>query len=92
MFYITPDVNNESDIMMTSKDPHWTFYAEILSRALKDLETACTAAPDSSEFEFFRKESPEIVDDARAALSVLEGLLQTYDQDFASPAAPPTHH
>lgn len=77
---------------MTSKDPHWTFYAEILSRALKDLETACTATPDSSEFKFFRQESPEIVEDARAALSELVGLLRTYDQDFVAPTTPPTHH
>lgn len=92
MFSINPDISNRLDIMMKAKDPHWTFYAEILSRSLKDLETACTATPDSSDFEYFRKESPEIVAEARDALTALEGLLRNYDQAMATPASPPTHH
>ena len=78
--------------MMKSKDPHWTFYAETLARALKDLETAFTASPSSSEYEFFRKEVPHIVEEARDALVAIEGVLRTYDHAMATPAAPPTHH
>lgn len=77
---------------MKTKDPHWTFHTAVLLRALKDLETACTAAPDSSEFEFFRGESPDIVEEAREALSALERYLQTYDKVSSANIAPPTQH
>jgi len=79
-------------MMMKSKDPHWTFYAEILSRSLKELETACTATPGSDDDAFYRAESPEIIKEAREALSTLEGFLRSYDQAMAPPSVSATRH
>jgi hypothetical protein len=77
---------------MKLKNPHWSFYAEILSRSLKDLETVCSANPDSSEFQFLREESPEIFVEAREALSALEAYLKAFDIAHSAPELKPTHH
>ena len=77
---------------MKLNNPHWSFYAEILARSLKDLEIVCTASPDSSEFQFLREESTEIVLEAREALSALEAFLKAFDTTHAAPELKPTHH
>lgn len=77
---------------MKLKNPHWSFYAEILTRSLKDLEVVCSASPDSSEFQFLREESPEIFVEAREALSALEAYLKAFDTAHSVPELKPTHH
>ncbi len=77
---------------MKTDNPHWTFYAEILSRSLKDLETVCSAAPGSEEFIFLRSESPAIVDEAREALIALETHLRTFDSANLCDDLKPTQH
>lgn len=77
---------------MKLKNPHWSFYAEILSRSLKDLETICSANPESNEFQFLREESSEIVIEAREALSALEAFLRAYDSSHSTTDPKPTHH
>lgn len=72
--------------------PHWTFYAEILSRSIADLESACTAAPDSSEFVFLRSEAPAIVAEAREALKALSDCIQNYDNSDSIAQSAPTAH
>lgn len=66
--------------------PHsnWSFYAQVLARALNALESACTAAPDSSEFNFYRAEAPAILEEAREALAAMQHLLHD-----AAPKPPP---
>ena len=77
---------------MKLKNPHWSFYAEILSRSLKDMEAICSASPDSSDFQFLREESSEIFVEAREALSALEAYLKAFDVAHSSPEPKPTHH
>lgn len=77
---------------MNTTNPHWTFYAEVLSRSLTDIETVCTASPDSSEFVFLREEMPAIVVEAREALSALETYLRSVDPAVGKSARPPTQH
>jgi len=77
---------------MKSNNPHWTFYAEVLARSLKDLETVCAAAPGTSEFSFLRSESPAIVVEAREALTALETYLRAFDGAEQSPSVKPTQH
>ncbi len=77
---------------MKVKNPHWTFYAEVLSRSLNDLESVCSAPPDSSEFQFLRAESPEIIIEAREALSALEAYLRAFDTSTAATESKPTQH
>lgn len=77
---------------MKNSDPHWTFYAEVLSRSLTDIETVCTASTDSSEFIFLREEMPAIVVEAREALSALESHLRSVDPAVSKLIRPPTQH
>jgi hypothetical protein len=77
---------------MKNTNPHWTFYAEVLSRSLKDIEIVCTASPDSSEFIFLREEMSDIVVEAREALSALESHLRSVDPASSPTARPPTQH
>lgn len=77
---------------MKSNNPHWTFYAEVLERSLKDLETVCSASPGTSEFNFLRTESPAIVVEAREALSALETYLRAFDSTALSVSIKPTQH
>ena len=77
---------------MTSKSSPWTFYAQVLSRALNELESACTAPPESSEFTFYRSEAPVVLEEAREALAALKHHL--HDLELAQPKekATPTRH
>lgn len=77
---------------MKISNPHWTFYAEILTRSLKDLETVCSASPDSSEFVFLRSETPDIMVEAREALTALEAFLRAYDETAQMNDCEPTQH
>ena len=77
---------------MKSNNPHWTFYAEVLARSLKDLETVCSASPGTSEFDFLRSESPAIVVEAREALTALETYLRVFDGAEQMPSIKPTQH
>ena len=92
MISIIPNAKQESGIMMKTKDPHWTFYAAILSRSLKDLETASSAPPGRADDKFYRAESPNIIEEAREALTALEGFLRAYDQTTAPPNLSSTRH
>lgn len=77
---------------MKSNHPHWTFYAEVLERSLKDLESVCSASPGTSEFDFLRTESPAIVGEAREALSALETYLRAFDSASLSASIKATQH
>jgi hypothetical protein len=77
---------------MKSSNPHWTFYAEVLERSLKDLETVCSASPGTSEFDFLRTESPAIIVEAREALSALETYLRAFDRTSLSASIKATQH
>ena len=77
---------------MKNTNPHWTFYAEVLSRSLKDIETVCTASPDSSEFIFLREEMPAIVVEAREALTALEIYFRSVDPAISTATRSPTQH
>jgi len=77
---------------MKIDNPHWSFYAEVLSRSLKDLELVCSASPGTSEFTFLRSESPEIVVEAREALIALESYLRAYDGAAPNQTPKPTQH
>lgn len=77
---------------MTKSNLHWTFYAEVLSRSLKDIETVCTAATDSAEFVFLREEMPDIVVEAREALIALETYLKAFDPSTRPEENAPTQH
>lgn len=77
---------------MKTNNPHWTFYAEVLSRSLKDLETVCSASPGSAEFTFLRSESPAIVGEAREALIALETHLRAFDGAELCHDIKPTQH
>lgn len=92
MFRINNITSKESGTVMNTKDPHWTFYAEVLSRSIKDLEAACKAEPDSAEFAYLRNESPDIVDEAREALTALESFLRAYDQAMTATLTSRTQH
>ncbi|MEM7328307.1 MAG: hypothetical protein AAF437_06165 [Pseudomonadota bacterium] len=77
---------------MNNKCPHWKFHTQVLSRSLKDLETACTVSVESDEFKFLRSESRDIVEEARDALQALEEVLRRYEQDMSENHVPPTRH
>lgn len=77
---------------MALKSSPWTFYAQVLSRALNELESACTAAPESPEYKFYRSEAPVVQEEAREALAALKHHVR--DLELAQPksTANPTHH
>jgi len=77
---------------MKISNPHWSFYAEVLARSLKDLETVCSASPGTSEFDFLRSESPAIVVEAREALTALETHLRAFEYPLPFSDVKPTQH
>ena len=72
---------------MTLKPSPWTFHAQVLSRALNELESACTTSPDSPEFKFYRAEAPVVLEEAREALAASKYEVPMFAQ---SPSRVPT--
>lgn len=66
---------------MNLRTSPWTFYTQVLTRALNDLESACSAAPDTQEYKFYRAEAPVVLEEAREALAA----LTRYVQDLETP-------
>ena len=77
---------------MSSQKSNWSFYTQILARALNELESACAAPPDSKEFEFYRAEAPMVLDEAREALAALGILLGRLEPPPPSPPTDNTRH
>lgn len=77
---------------MKTSNTHWAFNFEVLSRALKDLESTCTATPGSPEFAFLRDEAPSILAEAREALSALKRQVHALEDRDLSSVTPPTAH
>ncbi|MFN3214543.1 MAG: hypothetical protein ACE37M_15670 [Henriciella sp.] len=77
---------------METSNPHWVFHFEVLARALKDLETTCTAKPDSPDFAFLRAEAPSIFAEAHEALNALREQVDALDHEADTPTPPPTAH
>lgn len=77
---------------MTSKSSCWAFYTQVLSRALNELESACTAAPESQEFQFYRAEAPVVLEEAREALSALKHYVQDLETSEKERPPHPTRH
>ncbi len=65
---------------MLAKRPNWKFHAQVLSRAIDELEAACAAPPGSRDFTFHRGEAPETIREAREALAELKRHIQEADQ------------
>ena len=70
------------------KNSNWSFYTQILSRALNELEAACLAKPESQEFQFYRSEAPVVLEEAREALSALRQHME--ELDSPRPTSPPS--
>lgn len=77
---------------MALKSSQWTFYAQVLSRALNELESACTAAPESSEFKFYRSEAPVVLEEAREALAALQHHVRDMELSQTETEPAPTRH
>ena len=77
---------------MEASNPSWFFHFEVLARALKDLETTCTATPDSADFAFLRAEAPSIFAEAHEALNALREQVDALDHEPDTPTTPPTAH
>ena len=77
---------------MNVSNTHWTFYFEVLSRAMEDLESSCTASPDSSEFTYLRAEAPAICAEARESLAALREHVNALEQSHELMLSPPTAH
>ena len=77
---------------MKTSNPNWTFHFEVLSRALEDLESTCTARPGSPEFMFLRAESAAIFAEAREALAALKKQVRALHQEDPMVATQPTAH
>jgi len=73
---------------MVQNSSQWTFYAQVLSRALNELESACTAAPESQEYKFYRAEAPVVLEEAREALAALKHYVR--DLESSGSDTPPT--
>lgn len=71
---------------------NWSFYATIITRALNELEAACSAKPESTEFDFYRAEAPIVLQEARAALSELTQHMQKLDKSKIAPPPSTTRH
>lgn len=71
---------------------NWSFYAQVLSRALSELETACQADPQSSEFQYYRNEVPVVLEEAREALSALKKEMQALHVEKNAGAPDETRH
>ena len=77
---------------MNASNPHWTFHFEVLSRAMKALESTCAASPDSSEFHYLRAEAPSIFAEARESLAALRDHVNALEETGDLMLAPPTAH
>ena len=77
---------------MTSSSSKWTFYAQVLARALNELESACTAAPETREFKFYRAEAPVVLEEAREALAELKHYVQDLETSGKDELPRPTRH
>lgn len=77
---------------MALKSSSWTFYAQVLARALNELESACTAPPESQEFKFYRAEAPIVLEEAREALAALRHYVSDLESARANPSSRPTRH
>ena len=77
---------------MSSDNLHWTFHLEVLTRALNDLESVCTAPSASPEFKFLRSEAPDILAEAREALLALKTRMRAIDGAAQTPTVPETQH
>ncbi|MEL6727283.1 MAG: hypothetical protein AAFU81_09180 [Pseudomonadota bacterium] len=77
---------------MTKTDPHWTFHIEVLTRAVQDLETTCTADPGTAEFKFLRSEAPVILSEAREAISALKKQVYELERRRSNALPSPTEH
>ncbi|MEM9054007.1 MAG: hypothetical protein AAGB16_01665 [Pseudomonadota bacterium] len=69
---------------MLSKRPNWKFHAQVLSRAIDELEAACSAHPGSEDFFVYRREAPEAAREAREALADLKRYIQEADEPHPS--------
>lgn len=72
---------------MPSKPSKFSFYTQVLTRALNELESACTSSPESREFAFYRAEAPVVLEEAREALAALTHYVQ--DLETADRPQPP---
>ena len=72
---------------MSLKSSQWSFYAQVLARALNELESACTASPETQEYKFYRAEAPVVLEEAREALSALKHYVR--DLEASKPNTPP---
>ncbi len=77
---------------MASTSSPWTFYAQVLSRALNELESACTASPESQEYKFYRSEAPVVLEEAREALAALKHHVRDLELTQAGNKTTPTRH
>jgi hypothetical protein len=77
---------------MVLKSSQWTFYAQVLTRALNELESACTAAPETQEFKFYRSEAPVVLEEAREALAALKHYVRDLEASGTDLPPPPTRH
>ncbi len=77
---------------MTSKPSKWTFYAQVLARALNELESACMAAPETKEYKFYRSEAPVVLEEAREALSALKHYVRDLETSDANSSQGSTRH
>lgn len=77
---------------MALKSSSWTFYAQVLARALNELESACVARPETQEYEFYRAEAPAVLEEAREALAALKHYVSDLESAGPKSPAPPTRH
>lgn len=77
---------------MVQKSSQWTFYAQVLSRALNELESACTAAPETQEYKFYRAEAPVVLEEAREALAALKHYVRDLESSSPDTTPPMTRH
>jgi len=77
---------------MVLKCSEWTFYTQVLTRALNELESACLAAPGSKEYEFYRAEAPVVLEEAREALAALKHYVRHLESSAADTPPPATRH
>ncbi len=77
---------------MILKYSQWTFYTQVLTRALNELESACLAAPESKEFQFYRTEAPVVLEEAREALAALKNYVRDLESSVADATPPATRH
>ncbi|GAB5453913.1 MAG: hypothetical protein Hens2KO_01420 [Henriciella sp.] len=77
---------------MKTSNPHWTFHFQVLSRAMKELESTCMAKPDSAEFHYLRAEAPSIFAEAQESLAALRDHVSALEESNELMLAPPTAH